>query len=315
MILPEPDIGFAFTALLPVFLVVMLGLGLRSARLVGAQQWQAIDHVCYYVLFPAIIVRAIATADLTGVPVAGMVAAIFLGLLTMFALLLALRRQLSDLMGLDGPAYSSLFQGAVRYHTFIMFAIVPAILGSDALALAALAAVAMIPVLNAASVIVVSVYGRGTPPGIRFILRQLAVNPFILACLAGIALKLLVPPLPEPLVQTLDLVGRGALGLALLTIGAGLTLNTAVSAKAPVALAVVLKLLVMPAVIGFWTWAFGIDGLPQTVAILAAAVPTGSGSYILARQLGGDAPLIAGILTAQVVAAAITLPLVVALAV
>jgi predicted permease len=41
-------------------------------------------------------------------------------------------------------------------------------------------------------------------------------------------------------------------------------------------------------------------------------VPTGAGSYILARQLGGDAPLIAGILTAQVAAAAVTLPLVVA---
>ena len=80
-------------------------------------------------------------------------------------------------------------------------------------------------------------------------------------------------------------------------------------------LAVVLKLLVLPAIIGFWTWAFGIDGMPQAVAILAAAVPTGAGSYILARQLGGDAPLVAGILTAQVAAAAVTLPFVVAFAV
>ena len=48
------------------------------------------------------------------------------------------------------------------------------------------------------------------------------------------------------------------------------------------------------------------------LAILAAAVPTGAGSYILARQLGGDAPLMAAILTAQVAAAAVTLPLVVA---
>jgi two-component sensor histidine kinase len=54
--------------------------------------------------------------------------------------------------------------------------------------------------------------------------------------------------------------------------------------------------------------------MPQAVAILAAAVPTGAGSYILARQLGGDAPLIAGILTAQVAAAAVTLPIVVAFA-
>jgi hypothetical protein len=311
----EPDIGFAFTALLPVFLIVLLGLGLKATRLVRADQWGAIDHVCYYVLFPAIIVRSIATADFTGVPVAAMTAAIMLGLVTMFALLLGLRRPIGELFELDGPAFSSLFQGATRFHTFIMFAIVPAILGTEALALAALAAVAMIPVLNVASVIVVSAFGRGSPPGVMFILRTLAMNPFILACLAGIALKVLVPPMPDALVEALDLVGRGALGLALLTAGAGLTLHTAISAKAPVALAVVLKLLVMPAIMGFWTWAFGIDGQPQAVAILASAVPTGAASYILARQLGGDAPLIAGILTAQVAAAAVTLPIVVAFAV
>jgi malonate transporter and related proteins len=310
----NPDIGFAFAALMPVFLIVLLGLALRATGLVRPEQWGAIDHVCYYVLFPAIIIRAIATADLTGVPVAAMVAAIVLGLFTMFAALLVLRRPLSRLLGLDGPAFSSVFQGSTRFHTFIMLAVVPAILGTEALALAALAAVAMIPMLNVASVIVVSVLGRGAAPSGSFIARQLATNPFILASLAGILLKVLVPPLPEPIVQSLDLVGRGALGLALLTTGAGLTLDTAISAKAPVTLAVLLKLLVLPAVIGFWTWAFGIDGMPQAVAILAAAVPTGAGSYILARQLGGDAPLIAGILTAQVAAAAVTLPIVVAFA-
>jgi malonate transporter and related proteins len=135
-----PDIGFAFTALLPVFLIVLLGLALRAMGLVRPDQWGAIDHVCYYVLFPAIIIRAIATADLTGVPVAAMVAAIVLGLATMFALLLGLRRPLSRLLGLDGPAFSSFFQGSTRFHTFIMLAIVPAILGTEALALAALAA-------------------------------------------------------------------------------------------------------------------------------------------------------------------------------
>lgn len=312
MMLEPPDIGFAVSVLLPVFLVVMLGLGLKATRLVRSDQWQAMDHVCYYVLFPAIIVRSIATADMTGVPVAEMVAAIMLGLATMFALLLGFRRPLSGLLGLDGPAFSSLFQGSTRFHTFIMFAIVPAILGTEALALAAVATVAMIPVLNVACVIVVSVFGSGATPGMAFIARQLAINPFILACVAGLALKILLPPLPDALVETLDLVGRGALGLALLTTGAGLTLNSAISAKAPVTLAVVLKLLVMPAVIGFWTWTFGIDGEPQAVAVLAAAVPTGAGGYILARQLGGDAPLMAAILTAQVVAAAVTLPLIVA---
>jgi predicted permease len=36
--------------------------------------------------------------------------------------------------------------------------------------------------------------------------------------------------------------------------------------------------------------------------------PTSAASYILARQLGGDAPLMAGIITVQTALAMITLP-------
>jgi len=42
-------------------------------------------------------------------------------------------------------------------------------------------------------------------------------------------------------------------------------------------------------------------------------VPSAPNGYVLARQMGGDAPLLAEILTMQIIAAAVTLPLVVAL--
>ena len=41
-----------------------------------------------------------------------------------------------------------------------------------------------------------------------------------------------------------------------------------------------------------------------------SAVPTGSGAYILARRMGADAALVANILTAQVICAVVTIPLV-----
>ena len=50
------------------------------------------------------------------------------------------------------------------------------------------------------------------------------------------------------------------------------------------------------------------------MAILSGSVPTGSGAYILAKQMGGDAPLVANILTLQVLCAAITIPLIMTLA-
>ena len=43
--------------------------------------------------------------------------------------------------------------------------------------------------------------------------------------------------------------------------------------------------------------------------VLWAALPTSAASYILARQLGGDAPLMAAGITATTVVAAFTMPL------
>ena len=47
-----------------------------------------------------------------------------------------------------------------------------------------------------------------------------------------------------------------------------------------------------------------------TVALLFQALPTSSASHIMARQLGGDAPLMAGITAFQTVAAALAMPVV-----
>ena len=45
------------------------------------------------------------------------------------------------------------------------------------------------------------------------------------------------------------------------------------------------------------------------VALLFGAAPTASSAYTLARQLGGDAPLMAAIVTIQTALSFLTLPL------
>lgn len=54
---------------------------------------------------------------------------------------------------------------------------------------------------------------------------------------------------------------------------------------------------------------FGLGGQAATLAILFQSLPTASSSYVMARQLGGDAPLMAGICALQTVAAAVAVPL------
>ena len=299
-----------FLALLPVFIVILIGFGLRRFHVIREDQWGALDQLCYYVLFPAIIFKEIAAADFSSVPVVGMALSMVLAVLAMFAVLLVLHKPLISALRIDGPQFTSVLQGAARWHTFIAFAIIPLQFGPMALSLGAVSAAAMTPLLNILCVIVMSRFARETKLHPKALALSIIKNPFVFSSLGGVAWQLLDLPVPAMGLQVLDMIGRGALGLALLTVGAGLRLGDAVSNWPPVAMATVLKLLVMPLFMGVSLTAMNVGGDAFAVAMLCGAVPTGSGAYVLARQMGGDAPMVANILTLQVIAAAISIPLV-----
>jgi len=70
-----------------------------------------------------------------------------------------------------------------------------------------------------------------------------------------------------------------------------------------------IKLVLMPAFVLGFALLLGMDAVSRDVALLFAALPTATSAYILARQLGGDAELIAALITSQTLLAMLTLPL------
>jgi hypothetical protein len=299
-----------FLALLPVFIVILVGFALRRFSVIGEAQWAGLDQLCYFVLFPAIIFKEIAAADFAGVPVFRMAGAMMLAVFVMIGLLVLFNKPLMKGLGMGGPQFTSLVQGASRWHTFIAFAIIPLQFGPKALSLGAVSAAAMTPLLNILCVIVMARFAHEREVSARELVLSILRNPFVFSSLGGVAWQISGLELPAMALQVLDMIGRGALGLALLTVGAGLRLGDAVSAWPPVAAAVLLKLLAMPLLMAGMLMLMGVEGQAFAVAMLCAAVPTGSGAYVLARQMGGDAPMVANMLTLQVAAAAVTIPLV-----
>jgi predicted permease len=297
-------------ALVPVFAVIVLGLFLRRAGFPGDGFWAQAERMTYVLLFPALLVNTLSRADFADAATLPMA----LGLMAAPALTGAAMLALRGRMGLDGPAFSSVFQGGVRINTYVGLALAAALYGPRGLALAAVAMVAMIPVLNLMCVPVLARLGGGANGRGRRLLLELAKNPLILGCAAGFALNLSGLRLPASLHETLAVVGRAALPMGLLAVGAGLRPRALGGALGPVLWASGAKLVLMPLAAAALCALLGARGPALGVAVLFAALPTASSSYILARQLGGDAELMATILTAQTVLAALTLPLVAALA-
>ena len=301
------------SALLPVFLIIALGTVLRLSLLPTRAEWDAFERLTYYVLFPALLFVTTATADLTELPVTGVGGALFGAIMVMAAVLIALRLPLQSALAIDGPAFTSLFQGAVRWNTYVALAIAGGLYGALGLALVSVAIVAMVPLLNFICVLVLARYAAETVPDARRTAGMVLRNPLIWSVLAGIAVNVAGLPLPRVAIEFLEILGRAALALGLLSVGAGLELDKLWRPQASVFAAVVLKLVVMPAIaLGLALW-FGLNGPALAVVAIASSVPSAPGAYILARQMGGDAPLYAQILTMQTVFALVTIPPVLAL--
>ncbi len=293
-------------SLIPVFLVIALGATIKRFGFPGDSLWQPLDRLTYYVFFPALLLHTLATADLSTFDVWPMAYTLWAGLFSMVALLMALRAT----SNLTGPQFSSVFQGAARWNGFVALAAIGQLYGPEGLALAAVVFAVLVPTVNILSVLILTRYAGDTPAGFGTVLKLLCKNPLILACAAGILLNVTGLRLPGPLAPTADILGKAALTMGLLAIGAGLRLDHAFKTKTIVAFTSTLKLIVMPLLMFGWCVVFEVEGLARLVILLCASVPGASSSYILARQLGGDATLMASLITGSTLLAAFTMPLI-----
>ncbi len=292
-------------ALVPVFLLIAIGYAIRRTGFISEAFWAPADKITFYVFFPALLFRSLASADLEGLPLGGAVAALVLAILAVTAILLLLRTRL----GLDGPAFTSVLQGGIRPNTYVGLAAALALFGAPGLSVAAVAIVAFVPLVNVISTTVLARFASDGGTGWRATARVVAANPLILACLGGIAVNLAglrLPPVVDPL---LDILGRPALVLGLISVGAGLDLAAARGAGRTIAATSAFKLLALPAFAALGLSLLGVSGLTATVALLFAALPTSATSYVMARLMGGDHALMAGIITVETLLATATLPL------
>ena len=132
---------------------------------------------------------------------------------------------------------------------------------------------------------------------------MIAQNPFIWACVIGLALNPVAAWIPRPAHAFVDALGRSSLALGLLIVGAGLRIGDVMQPNPVAFAACALKLIVMPAIAVAIGLGCGLSGTNLAVVACCASVPASSNSYVLARQMGGDAPLMAQILTVQTVLA------------
>ncbi|KVD09860.1 AEC family transporter [Burkholderia ubonensis] len=296
-------IGAVLLALAPVALLVALGHGLKRSGFVGDAFWPSAERLCYYVLLPALFAHGLASARLQSLAVMPLALALVGSTVAAAAALLLIR----PFVRVDGAGFTSVFQGAVRFNNYVGASLAAGLFGAQGIALAAVCVAAIVPTVNLMCVLVFARYGS-TRLGIAALVRQIVSNPLVVACATGIAMQAsgaTFPPAIEPAVRAL---GAASMPLGLLCVGAALTFDAARAWMQPVCVASAFKFVAMPLLTLVAGRALGLGDAALTVALLFQALPTSSASYLMARQLGGDAPLMAGITAFQTLFATIAMP-------
>lgn len=294
----------ALAALTPVFLLIVLAAALHRSGFLPQPAWDGMERATYFIFFPVFLFQSLADADFSGVQIWPLASAVLSGIAVM-AVILPLARAP---MRLGGAEYSSVYQGAIRWNSFVAIATVQGLYGPAGVTLATIAFAAIVPVVNMLSVYVLA---RHAGPGARasLVIKSVIANPLILSCLLGIGWQLLHLHMPGPIDGALRLLAEASISLGLFTVGAGLEFGHLKTRPGVMAVVTLLKLILMPVTMAAFCTLYNVTGPERGVAIVAGAVPTATNAYILARQLGGDAPLMAAIVSITTLAAFITMPL------
>lgn len=289
----------------PLFLLILAGALLGWRDYPGRDFWPRAERLIYYLLFPALLIKSLASANFADVPVVR-VAIVCLGVTSGAALLLWL---IQGRLGLGQAAFTSVFQGALRFNTYVAIAGAAALHGAHGTTVAAVVIALLVPAVNILSVLCFIFAGTLGRTGLLNGLLALLRNPLILACATGILLNVSGIGLPGWSAPLLGLIGQAALPLALMAVGVALRPATLLRNGCGFWLASGLRLVAIPAATLGLSVLLGLDDVSRDVLILFGATSTATSAYILSVQLRGDTQLMAAIITGQTLLAMITLPL------
>jgi predicted permease len=284
------------TAIAPIFSLILIGYALKRLRFPSADFWPQLDRLTYYVLIPAMLIYKLSTATLqSSTDALVMIKVVFASLLIMTLLLVIIQR----FIRFSGPIFSSVYQGAIRYNTYVYLALIDALYADESIVLAAFLITFAIPFINVLSVSIFGIYVQDGKFSFKQLGKSIISNPLIIACLLGGFLNFSTIGLPFGVGSLVQMLGAPGIPLGLLSIGVGLQFRSLGTLRPDFWISSIAKLVILPIIMAGLCVLLNVEGLMFNIVVLFGAMPTAAAAYILARQMGGDVGLMSTLITGQ----------------
>lgn len=278
-------------AVLPVFAIILAGFVFARMRGLGDDAVAILNAYVVWVALPALLFDFVAAADWATLVQPRFVTVFGVAMLGVFALSLVANRH-ATLARRSLDALSASYSNTA----YLGIPLAGALIGPVGTAAAVIASLMTVCALFALSVTLVEIdlVPQGNI-GRRIIRVGAAVlrNPLVAAPIAGLAWALTGLAIPVPVGHFLSLLAATASPVALVTIGVFLAQPRAVGDRRELGTGVALKLLVQPLLTLAMLAIVPLARPWAAAALLLAALPTGTGPFMVAQLYRQDVTLTA----------------------
>ena len=294
--------------ILPIFVIILLGWGLRRLDFMKEGFLKPANRLVYYVAIPAMIFREIAEAELVQHFSLVLVATTLVPLILVALIGLILIRGIKLQRYRVGSFLQCSFHGNLGY---IGLAVAFYFLGDQGFTRASILAGFVMLLQNFLAVVALSRFNKEPDQKISTLslVRRVLLNPVIISAMAGMAFSLTGLNLPVILDRSLKILSGMALPLALLVIGTSISFAQMRQQLRLTALIGVLKLLLLPATGLILFHLLQLQRIEYLPALILLASPTATVSYVMALEMAGDADMATAAISVTTLVSAVTFTL------
>ncbi|MCL5424388.1 MAG: AEC family transporter [Gammaproteobacteria bacterium] len=290
---------------LPVFAMVFVGLGLKRLRWIDSAFVSTASALVFKATLPTLIFLSLIKADLSVALDASLM--LFFAAATLSQFLLSWAWAHYRVERKDRGIY---VQGAFRGNCGVVgLALAAGMYGNYGLSAGSLLLGVVIVMYNALSVVILAFYQPGQSTDWRSLLKHVVTNPLIISVFVALPFTALSIPLPSWLITSGDYFASLTLPLALICIGATLSVSSMRDSSQVALSASWMKMVVLPAISTAAAWLVGFSGAQLGLLFLFFASPSAAASFVMVKAIGGNVALAANIIAISTLMASITVTL------
>lgn len=287
---------------LPVFAMVFAGLALKRIGWIDRAFVATASALVFKATLPTLIFLSLVKADLSvalDVPLL-----VFFALATLCQCFLSWGWAIGRIPRQERGVY---VQGAFRGNCGVVgLALAAGMYGDYGLSAGSLLLGVVIVAYNVLSVVVLAMYQPGQATDWRSLMWKIATNPLIISVLLALPFTAWSISLPRWLMTSGDYFASLTLPLALICIGATLSVRTLRDSQQVALSASVMKMVVLPVLSTGAAWLVGFSGRELGLLFLFFASPTAAASFVMVKAIGGNVALAANIIAITTLMASVT---------